>query len=290
MKKTANKTKVEKDGDGVFDVAKPGKTTPDSSSRPLIVGNRTMLKRDPMVSPTPPAVASDTLNPKKEEAVLTAPELPDDKDKADEDRKSAVKVIKIEPHDAQDPNEIIAAVVTPKKPKQMVPIKLQPSAEADPVPKESPSPQMEDVKRSASKPEEPPADEPAPQDVPTTSSANMPEDTDNTTEKTEPTEDSSNTGSEDGAVGAVADQATTKKAADKAAAEAIAKKVIYEKLINEKKYFVSVGEKKRKRSMRFGLLLIVAAIVLALALGDLLIDAGIIKTSLKAPVSIFKQK
>ncbi len=33
----------------LFDVAKPGETPPDATSRPVIVGHTAMLKRDPMV-------------------------------------------------------------------------------------------------------------------------------------------------------------------------------------------------------------------------------------------------
>ena len=41
----------------VFDVSRPGKINPDSSSRPLIISHRNILKRDPMMSGQPvPAV------------------------------------------------------------------------------------------------------------------------------------------------------------------------------------------------------------------------------------------
>jgi hypothetical protein len=51
--------------DKFFDVAKPGKTAPDQTSRPIIVGHGARIKQDPMVSD------SSTSQPDKEETKIT---------------------------------------------------------------------------------------------------------------------------------------------------------------------------------------------------------------------------
>ncbi len=51
--------------DKFFDVAKPGKTAPDPTSRPIIVGHGERIKQDPMVSD------ASTSKPVKEEPKIT---------------------------------------------------------------------------------------------------------------------------------------------------------------------------------------------------------------------------
>ncbi len=60
-----------------------------------------------------------------------------------------------------------------------------------------------------------------------------------------------------------------------------AREAAVKKLIEDKKYFVQVGEVKRQRQARRLLLTILVLLVLAIVAADLLIDAGIVKTSIK---------
>lgn len=83
------------------------------------------------------------------------------------------------------------------------------------------------------------------------------------------------------------DQTSVKKQAEKEQQAQTAKQENLHKLIEAKKYYVPIGEKKRTRSIRHLLLAIIAILLLAIVLGDLLIDAGIVKTSINPPVRIF---
>jgi Mg-chelatase subunit ChlI len=272
MKKMTSKAKTQKDQGRVFDVARPGKSTPDSSSRPLIVGHRTMLKQDPMVSAMT-KVPSDALLP-KEEIVLSAPEIPEDPVTDKTPKKPAVRTIKVE-----SSGKPVAEILMKKAAKaaaETLPVVEEPAVGVEEQEQPAPNPEVANKQEAeevqAPKQEDSPAaDEAASQEKPGEAGE----------------EDKS---SEEGEVGAVADKAGAKKAEEKAAEEAAAKQEAYEKLISEKKYFAPIGEKKRKRSMRLGLLLVVLLVFAVLAAGDLLIDAGVIKTSIKPPVRIFNSK
>ena len=59
-KKTAKKDEPNEipSAPAVFDVSKPGETAAHPTSRPVILGHTSMLKKDPMVSPQNEAVVS----------------------------------------------------------------------------------------------------------------------------------------------------------------------------------------------------------------------------------------
>ncbi len=61
-----------------------------------------------------------------------------------------------------------------------------------------------------------------------------------------------------------------------------------EKLVESKKYFLPIREAKRKRRTRMTLLVLVLLLVVGLAVGDLLIDAGIIKTDIPPLANLIK--
>jgi hypothetical protein len=81
-----------------------------------------------------------------------------------------------------------------------------------------------------------------------------------------------------------------KEITDKQAQAETAQNEAYQKLLDQKKYFVPIDEKKRQRSILTWSLTLVVVIVLIALLVDLMIDAGIIKTSVKPPISIFNTK
>lgn len=96
------------------------------------------------------------------------------------------------------------------------------------------------------------------------------------------------TSSDSATIDALAEQAQTKKQSQKDQQEITTKNAELEKLTAEKKYFVPIGEKKHQRSMRRLFLAIIIVLLLAALLGDLLIDVGIIKTSIKPPIRVFQ--
>lgn len=255
--------------DRVFDVAKPGKTPPDDSARPVIVGHRTILK-DPTLAPV-----EDAEFPKDEDKpTTTAPELkPPSAEKI---------VIPISDKPSKD-----------KKKKPDTAQKIEPAAEKseDPAP-EAVEPAVEETV-SASETDEkspPAAEEKTPEPEPT-----EPEPSDQDTAKKsvaaeEPdTEDASDTGEPDTeANNNVEPGPEAQKQADKKQREDQARQAALEKIVTDKTYFVPIGEVKRKRSNRRALFTLLLLIIMAAVLADLLIDSGTIKTSIKAPVHIFK--
>lgn len=80
------------------------------------------------------------------------------------------------------------------------------------------------------------------------------------------------------------------KQIDMKAKEQEAKQEAINNLINEKTYFVQIGEKRHKRSRHHVIPWTIVIIILLLATADLMIDAGIIKTSIKPPISFFQDK
>lgn len=81
--------------------------------------------------------------------------------------------------------------------------------------------------------------------------------------------------------------ADEQKKIDQKAKEDQAKTDQINQLIVDKTFFVPIGEKKRKRSKHHVVAWLVVAIILGVATIDLMVDARIIKTSIKPPVSLF---
>lgn len=76
--------------------------------------------------------------------------------------------------------------------------------------------------------------------------------------------------------------------ASEASKEEEARLAAVEKLVESKKYFLPIREAKRKRRTRMTLLVLVLLLVVGLAVSDLLIDAGIIKTDIPPLANLIK--
>lgn len=220
-------TKDNKD-DKIFDINKPGKTAPNSSSRPLIVSQRPIL-HDPMVSTDPDGTTSSQSNLSK--AVKHTPSLPSERPK-------------------------------------VVPVKVQENgSEHEPINQASGqyNNTQEETENNSTR----------------TSKTKAVKDSSG--ESVEPLDDEDNNSDiETPEKQAAADrQATKEHEAEKAKLEAI------DQLTKDKKYYVSIGKVKRRRGNRRALVVLILVIVLSLVAVDLLIDAGIIRTSFKAPIHIF---
>lgn len=77
------------------------------------------------------------------------------------------------------------------------------------------------------------------------------------------------------------------KKADKSTKEDLERQEAIAKLIADKTYFAPVGVNKRKSSKRNFVMPIIVALVVVFVAGYLVIDSGIVKTSVKLPVSLF---
>lgn len=93
-------------GSKIFDVSKPGKTTPDATARPIIVGHKAMIQ-DPMVNnDSPPAEdkpKDDTTAPAHTNKIIQPPE--EESDAADEPAKTDDNTVKLENKDSIPPEE-----------------------------------------------------------------------------------------------------------------------------------------------------------------------------------------
>lgn len=236
--------KTTKKDDKVMDVSKPGASTPDASSRPVIVGHRTLLQ-DPMVK------SAEKEEGKEEPAIVstTAPTikpLSDAKTSADMEEPTAPEVAKTEKpaKEVEEPK--------PEAPKPVAVIESTESEKDEVKPEEAPE-EPEEAK-----------DEPEPE------------------ESAEP----ENTDSGEAATDALAEQAAAKKTSEKEDKEAVARQEAVQKLVVDKTYNLPIGEAKRKRNMSLVVLLLL--LMLAAILAYLVIDAEIIKTSIKLPFEFFK--
>lgn len=241
-------------GKKTMDISKPGKNMPDTNARPTIVGHRTIMK-DPMVNQGTSEQSGQGLQ--ASDSKDTAPIL---KAPSEKTEVRAEKVV--QPEDDFE---------APKAEK----------SESEPEAKES----EEEPKAEA---EEPKAEEPKTETEEVENEAKEDEIEEDTTRPAEAT-DSINKDDD------VSPAATAKEGginiAEKELQEAAAKKEKLDKLVAEKTYFVPIGENKHKSSSATKKILIfIVLIVGLLALGDLAVDAGIIKTSIKPPISLFNNE
>jgi type IV secretory pathway VirB10-like protein len=259
---------VNKDLKPIGDIAKPGETAPDESSRPLIVANRQLL-RDPMVkgeelvtvSPNVPSGKKTSSAPRVEpSAVAGSPEAATEP----EDSMAVIAQVSDDPEDTTNIPE-----ATPPATTSIEPAPAEASAEEQPV--------VVSVKKKITPISnmQPPAEADAPA---------QPE-----AQDTPPAEQntSDNNSTDSAIVDAVAGQAADKKKS-KDDAEAKAKAETLQKLVASKQYFVPIHETAASKSLRYGLYSLLAIIIVGIIAGDLLIDAGLIKTSIKPPIDLIK--
>lgn len=149
------------------------------------------------------------------------------------------------------------------------PIKVEPGEEKEPDAKV-------EVKTDDKPPPEEPDTEPATEDAEPA--------------KEEPKPAEASTSSDAAAVNTVAGQVAKNRQDQKEQETEAAKAAELEKLIDDRKYYVPIGEKKRKRSIRHILLGAVLILVLGLLLVDILMDAGVIHiNNIQPPVRIINK-
>jgi hypothetical protein len=243
-KKTANKTQI-------FDVSHPGKTAPTTTSKPVIVMNRPVLK-DPMMvtstneqtessAPTTPAQKSfDTPKLQPLSAPLLTP---------------APKKVEVETDDTK-PNP-------PSEPASEV------AATSEPI--------TETSTDAAEEPAEPeaPASTPAPE-PPKAVEAPAPAAETNAETTDEAEADAADT--------TTSPSSPAKEEADQAA-EAEAYEAAVQKLADSKQYYVPVNSLEKRRTKRFIVLGIIISLILAAAWVDIALDAGLIHIGGLEPVT-----
>lgn len=230
--------KTAKKDDKVMDVSKPGASAPDASSRPVIVGHRTILQ-DPMVK-------SAETDESKEENVIVSTTAPT-----------------IKPISGSKSTAVEVKTDTPESTKAEKPVEPEPEVEAKPAKIANPAVVVQTDE---------PKDEPEKTDEP----SEPPEESKDEAE-TKPASKSESSESDEAVTNAVAAQAAN-KTTEKEDKEAVAKMEAVEKLVTDKTYNLPIGEAKRKRNMSLGvliLLLIVAAALLYLAIDAEIIKTSI---------------
>jgi Ca2+/Na+ antiporter len=253
-----------------MDITHPGKAMPNQTSRPTIVGHRTVL-RDPMMTnsggdkldrPIPMSMTGRRLTPPSQEPKESAKvEVKNDETQAEAEGQE----IKVTDSVDDTPNETPARVEAAKEGDLSEDLNSKKTAESETAPGDS------------SEESEPAAD------AKPTSEAE---------EKESGTELAGESESDATTEPATAPETKLdeQKLADKKLQEELTKHEAINKLVTDKTYYAPIGQKTRKRSARNVLIWTIFALVLIVVLLDLLIDSGMIKTSIKAPISIFKNK
>ncbi|HSX43808.1 MAG TPA: hypothetical protein VLE69_00705 [Candidatus Saccharimonadales bacterium] len=251
--------KTTKKDDKVMDVSKPGSSAPDASSRPVIVGHRTLLQ-DPMMKSAEPEAD-------KEEKVIVSTTAPTIKPPS-ESKSDKVEVVGDSPESAKiEKSDVKESAKETGEPKQdeSKPLAVIESTEME---KDETKPETDDEPKE------------------TEEQATTEESKDEPKPDTEPEENSESSNSDEAATDVLAEQAAAKKTTDKEDKEAVARQEAVQKLVTDKTYNLPIGEAKRKRNMSLVVLLLL--LIVAAALLYLAIDAEIIKTSIKLPVEFIK--
>ena len=130
----------------VFDIAAPNQTTTSATSRPVIVGNRAILQKDPMMVESKSTEKADASGPTHQEKVVKPLVITTDEPEAEQEPTLAVvstneKKDEVEPT-LTDPGNDVAEKPAPIKvseplPKPAEPAKEEPKPEAEQEPEDT---------------------------------------------------------------------------------------------------------------------------------------------------------
>ena len=228
---------------GVFDVSRPGKSAPSSSSKPIIVTNRPLLQ-DPMMSKDEPK-AEPADQPTKQNSKITI--QPITVTSSDEDSDTQLSVKTTVP--TAPPADEVKQAEPAEEPKPSETALEQDAAEA-PKPEEKPA---DAVPPSPEQPTEPPFEKPS--DVP----AEQPTETE-----------------DDDQAKAPATPEEEDAAAKKAQEEAAAHDAAIQKLVESEQYYLSINSVESRKTKRFILLGFVLIVLLGAVWVDVALDAGLL--------------
>lgn len=264
----------------VMDVAKPGKTAPDPSGRPLIQSHQPMVK-DPMMS-NPKGSVSE-VEQKEEVKPITSHtgitiqpfstgSVEPDNTQAKTPSKSADEASV--PEQKSDNLPIMPDSVTEEYAKAP---KEEPKLETPQNPVVVDTPPVEEKDTPASSAKEPadlPKDETPPAEAPSE-------------QESTPSENPEATGDDAAAVDAVASEAGAKKQLPGQSEEEKAKQAALENVIASKQYFVPTSRAKSRGFSHMITVALVTVLLLAVAV-ELAIDAGVIKTNIPPVIDLIK--
>jgi hypothetical protein len=267
----------------IMDVSKPGKTTPDATARPLIVGHSGMLK-DPMMSPgsvpatTDAPASKDTATPIVKTRAgkvlqpisLTAADVEGGKDTDEGTPQPKTEVAAPEEPTTTNASEGSTAASTSGKGFTIIDntsANAEPKKSVEPTP---PTTTSDEPKENVAKDDE---------------AAKAPAQSDDT----KSAEEASSEKPEDAAViDAVVDQAAANKAQKQEDKDLIARQEKIAKLIEDKTYFAPVKQAAARRKGK-ALVLVLILLLLLSAGAYAAVDMGIVKPGFDVPVHFLKK-
>ncbi len=228
----------------LFDVAKPGKSAPTTTSRPIIVGHAPMMKRDPMMRDSAD-VEKEQIEQETSTEVAKTPVIVKSHEK------------RLNPLPAETETETVVAVKSDEK---EVDAPDSPEIEPEPTQKrDSDEPETAKIIPDPPNEEEQSANEPS---EPEEDSASDPDTAADSNSKA--------------AVDSLVNEVSAKQADKKAQQDLDAKVAEIEASIQKKEYFVPIGQVSRRRSNRILIILLIVVLLVAVVGVNLAIDAGML--------------
>ena len=292
----------------IVDVAAPGKTPPSPSSKPIIVSNRPILKRDPMMTApgglpensdiTPVSRVARTIKVgmveplTDEQKAADAPAAVEAPKKADASTKLTAptiadlmsKKIAIQAKDDEPPTDEEKKIAQDVGVEAVTAVVSAPPEQPEPVAKPEPKKEDKSVLKEATAADMPPKPKPAPAPAPIPA---PPIPATPTTNDSVPAADADEEGDGDGqlAPNQIVDQAKRKEASDQAS-----KLADQEKIIDSQQFFLPISDQEKRKGMEFTLLVLVIVLALTVVWFDLMLDAGILKVGgLQSFTHFFRQ-
>lgn len=261
-KKPKSSSKKSKPTTVLHDVAKPGETPADSTSRPVIVGHKSTMKQDPMFKE--PGDESEATRPARGKDL--AP-LSEDSLLAEESIESQPKGEKKPATSEPEPEAVGEFTLPVGLDEESVPEAVSEEKEDKSTKEPEPEPEFESEKTEPHKEEVEPAvenkprkpkDEPKPEEVSKEKDEKSAEEaSDNEVDETKATAEAKEQAEED------------------------ARKAEIQKLVNSKEFFVPIGQVSRRRSNYTVVILLILVIIAAAISINFAVDAEIIEIGIE---------
>lgn len=256
------------DRGAMTDVASPGKSTPNTGNRPIIVTRKPMVQ-DPMVKEAKEVKENQV--PSTEKPILGPPEVGPQTKKLANSKAKRVKLAPMSDEAAASP-PASGAVITPDAPVAESPAKAKDVAIAEA------EKAVEEATEEAAAPEAttlPPATDDSDTDEKKDTSSDK-----KATTKTQPDQ---NADSDGGLVDELAKQAASKKQQQEEDKVASAQREKLEELIAAKTYNVPTSQ-VTKRRVKYGFIIVLLVLIIGVVCFNFMLDAGLVDISI-SPVT-----
>ena len=268
----------------IFDVAKPGKSAPTASSKPIIITNRPILK-DPMVV--------DKSGQDAGTAAALAPSKPSTKIKISPLDEALQAVLKTPTHTDEDeaPAEKSEADTAPDTTPETAEILAEPEVAATPevTPDQPTDDAAEPVAEATAEPEkaitEPTTEQPADEGTTTPSQTESTPATDEPAKPEAVSTDSSTPATTEGDA-----QKALSKADEEAARKEAERQAELQKLIESKKFYLPIDRKGKRRTKWHVILGVILILILVVVWVDVALDSGMIHIAGVKPYTHFFSK